>query len=128
MGTDWDSFVEQARQSLKEDGMEISVAIKTPGAYNAVTGKTEDADPDIYTTHGVVTNYEVETDALISPKDVQIITHAGLKSNPLPDLLNKKNLELIAAGKTYEVINVKAISPAGVVIIYKFQAREIDSG
>ena len=128
MGTDWNSYVRMARSSLKEDGMPMDVIIETGApSYDIETGKTT-TPKQTYPVDGLILNYDVETDHLVSPEDVLIMTHSGYATNPLPDLLNKKNFKIVANNKTYDIVNVKAVAPAGVVIIYKFQGSEVDSG
>lgn len=128
MGPDWNKFADLARKSLKEDGAAAVVKInESPSSgekYDIITGKTNFNSPS-YNTNGIITNYELDAHPDISPEDVKILIHTGEKSNPLPDLMNKKNISIEIINKTYKVKRVKAINPAGTVILYELQASEL---
>ena len=125
MSINWNDLAEDARRMIEEDGM--AMQIKVPSTISTAFDITTGKNTVTYTTYNVVgfiTKFSSEIHPGIDLEDVRIITHAGKVSAAIPDLSDKDNLTIVAGGKNYVVKRVNPIRPAGVVLIYEFQAKE----
>ena len=110
-----------ALDMIAQFGQRITLRNITPGAYDPSTGTQA---PDIITEQPAVAmlveykGFEFQTGTLIQQGDKKLKVPAlGLEWPP--DMKTKA----IIADKAWSVVNVKAINPAGVPILYELQVR-----
>jgi len=129
MAVDWQYYGKKAYQALSENGIAATLTFDNEdGTYSIATGITTNATAATeYSTHAILKNYGVDTKAIINPEDVEITFHSGSIPDTIPDLLNKEGIQLAIASKTYEVISIEAVRPAGVTMLYKARAKEYGS-
>lgn len=125
MAVSWASIVDKTYRAFKKDGMPLTIiVISESTAYNITTGKRSAPVRSEYVSHGFIQNYETKDLPNIGPDDIEISFHAGTSASPLPDLSNSNKIQIKAGDKTYQVINIKAVRPAGLTMMYKARARE----
>ncbi len=125
MAIDWNKYGKKAFSALHENGISAVVSYEETGEYNINTG-TSNTTVTEFETDVIIKNYETNIGSIINPEDVEIIFHSGELPDIMPDLLDKNNIKIICAKKAYSVINLKAVRPAGVTMLYK--ARAVESG
>ena len=124
MGADWEIYGKKAYQGLKDNGIVATISFeREDDDYNILTGKNTTTSHE-YTTHAILKNYEADSAGIVNPEDVEITFHSGSTPDTIPDLLDEKDIKITVSDKIYTVINVKAVRPAGVTMIYKARAKE----
>lgn len=124
MATNWIAQAAKVRRAFKKEFPEgLIIRIIISGTYNLSNGKIPTTKPE-YSTHGPITTFEVPEFGVVNPEEVEILFHSGDPVDSIPDLTDKKNIEIDAYGKTYKVKSIRAVRPAGVTLMYKAIALE----
>jgi len=124
MAANWDAYGKKAYQGLKENGITAIVSYEEKdGDYNIATGKNSTTIHQ-YSTHAILKNFTTEFANIVDPEDVEISFHSGAIPDTIPDLMDKKNISIDTGGKTYSVIHLKVVRPAGITMLYKARAKE----
>jgi hypothetical protein len=128
MPVNWITQADKVRKAFKKEFPEgLTVRIIVTGTYSISAGKTPTQKPE-YKTHGPIMSFSVEDFGPVGPEEVEISFHSGDPVDSIPDLTDKKNIEIDAYGKTYKVKSIRAIRPAGITVMYKAIAVESTSG
>lgn len=109
----------KAATMLKKTGTAMTLRVTTPGTYDPATGADSGETTTDYVCVGVLTNVsDYLTDGtLIQVGDKVALIGATVAVRP------KADDALVIGGDTWKVVNVKAVEPSGVPVLYKVQVR-----
>ena len=111
--------------AMKEFGAQGWIIRKTQGEYDPITGQFVDGVDEKYQAYGIQAEFGLQESGMTNIHQTLIqkgdkkITLAAKGLLVTPELTDKIEL----CGKVYQVLNVKEINPAGIVIKYDVQGR-----
>ena len=117
----YDEMAAVALDLITQYGHPIQLREEKAGSYNPATGKTDPPSVKAQTAQAVMANYisaKYENDPLIQRGDMLLKVSAASLNWP-PTLSTKA----IAIGRSWSVINVTEVNPAGTPLIYELQVR-----
>ena len=106
--------------AMKEFGAQAWIIRKTQGEYDPVTGQFVDGVEEKYQAYGIQADYGLQDlDGTLIIRGDKKITLAAKGLLIIPQRTDKVEF----CGKVYQVLNVKEVNPAGIVIKYDVQGR-----
>ena len=109
-----------ATRLLIDKGQRITYVQRVSGVYDPTTGETvttETSHPGIPAAVVSFKNAEIDG-TLVLKSDRKVLMGAGVVAPQTTGLL-------IVGGDTFAIVDVEAVTPAGVDVIYKVQARRL---
>lgn len=104
---------------LAKSGTTMSLRVTTPGTYDPATGTETGATSADYATVGVLTSikaYHVDG-TLVQTGDKIILMAASVAVRP------QAGHDVVVGGVVWHVVNVEAVEPSSVPVLYKVQVR-----
>ncbi len=118
MSFDYSRLIATAKRLLAKFGQDMTLQAVTAPAYDPSTGGTSGA-PSNETKPGVIFPYKNGITAM----QASLILAGDQQVFILLDSPPKPTDKLQVGSKQYSIINVKAIEPGGVTVLYELQVR-----
>lgn len=119
MNFDYSRSAATALRMLAKFGQKMTVKSSTDGTYNPDSGEVEGSVDATQTGDGVIFPYKLsevnKEGSLIRMDDQQVLIKLATKPAP--------NDKLTVGDKTYTIISMQVLAPAGTTILYKLQVR-----
>lgn len=116
--TFYDGLAATAAKLLADKGQPMTIRRKGVTARNPAAGTVTQASPVDYTVNGVLLGYKdfIAASDLIQRGDRKALIEAGV-------IIPSKEDQLVADGRTWTIIDVEAVNPAGTPVLFKLQVR-----
>ena len=121
---DYDSIQVGASEAIRDAGKPMTLRIQTGSVYDPVTQTNVPAYTD-YPLSGLVLNYGRERSGAVSENGTLVQTNdrkllLSVSDAPIPSI----GAVVVDGADIYTVENVKALSPAGINLLFELQGRK----
>lgn len=111
-----------ALKLLQNFGQAVTLRKQTAGAYDPATGSAtvttaDHAGTGVLLDYKLVNSGQMLENSMVQAGDKKLLLAPDIAATPEPD-------DLVIAQGTWRIVNVKAVNPAGTVVLYELQLRK----